>query len=163
MNPFDDFMEIAIEEAKKARDKDEVPIGAALFTSTGEFIASDHNKTLAAKDPSAHAEMLCIRKAALEMQNYRLLNTILCVTIEPCVMCMGAALHARIAVVVFGAGDPKWGALGSIYDFSCDPRFNHHPEIVRGVREYECKALVQDFFKEKRNKQKNGGLFNESS
>lgn len=143
-------MRPALEEAKKAGQKDEVPVGAVVVTKKGKILSSAHNQVIGLCDPTAHAEILAIRKAASKIQNYRLLNTTLYVTVEPCIMCMGAIIHARISTVVFGAFDPKWGGAGSLYNFSDDTRLNHLPEIIPGICEDECKALMQDFFRSKR-------------
>ena len=144
------FMNPALEEAKKAGQKDEVPVGAVVVTKKGKILSSAHNQVIGLCDPTAHAEILAIRKAASKIQNYRLLNTTLYVTVEPCIICMGAIIHARISTVVFGAFDPKWGGAGSLYNFSDDTRLNHLPEIIPGICEDECKALMQDFFRSKR-------------
>lgn len=147
----DDYMKIALSQAALANDKGEVPIGAVLVNADGQVIAQDHNQTIGQCDPSAHAEMNVIRAAARQMGNYRLLSATLYVTVEPCVMCMGAVIHARIKTVVYGAPDPKWGAAGSLYDFSQDPRFNHHVEIIRRVLETPCRSIIQQFFRQRRN------------
>ncbi len=144
------FMETAILEAQKAGEKEEVPIGAVLVDKLGTVLSKAHNLTISLTDPTAHAEILALRYAGKKVSNYRLLNTTLYVTVEPCVMCMGAILNARIARVVFGAPDPKWGAAGSLYNFATDERFNHHPEILAGVCEARCKKLMQDFFRVRR-------------
>ena len=115
-----------------------------------KILSSAHNQVIGLCDPSAHAEILAIREAASKVQNYRLLNTTLYVTVEPCIMCMGAIIHARISTVVFGTFDPKWGAAGSLYNLATDPRLNHLPQIIPGICEDECKALMQDFFRSKR-------------
>ena len=143
-------MRAALDEAKLAADADEVPVGAVLVDGSGQVLASDRNQTIELADPTAHAEMLAIRSAALKTGNYRLLNTTLYATVEPCIMCMGAIIHARVSRVVFGSFDPKWGAAGSLYDFAKDNRLNHSPEVVSGVCEDECKALLQGFFRAKR-------------
>ena len=145
-----EFMTIAIEEGKKAEYMDEVPVGAVLVSISGDTIVAAHNETIRLADPTAHAEILALRTAAQRVQNYRLPDTTLYVTVEPCVMCMGAILHARVSRVVFGADDPKWGAAGSLYNFASDRRFNHRPEIIRNVCEDECRQLMQNFFREKR-------------
>ena len=144
------FMNMALEEAKKAGQKDEVPVGAVVVTEKGNILSSGHNRVIGLCDPTAHAEILAIREAASKVQNYRLLNTTLYVTVEPCIMCMGAIIHARISTVVFGAFDPKWGAAGSLYNFSDDTRLNHQLEIVPGICEDDCRTLIQDFFRLKR-------------
>ena len=144
------MMKIALNEAEKARRLGEVPIGALVVADRNQVMAAEHNRTITLNDPTAHAEILALRTAAAKIGNYRLLNTTLYVTVEPCPMCMGAAIHARVSRVVFGARDPKWGAAGSLYDFSNDLRFNHQPKIIEGICEVECKALMQNFFREKR-------------
>ena len=144
------FMKLALNEAKKAGQKDEVPIGAVLVAESGEILSASHNQTISLADPTAHAEIMVMREAARKVLNYRLLSTTLYVTIEPCMMCMGAIVHARVAKVVFGARDLKWGAAGSLYNFANDTRLNHRPEIIHGVSEDECRTLVQDFFRSKR-------------
>ena len=148
--PHEKIMHLALEEAGKARQKKEIPVGAVLVSATGEIMAKAHNQTVGPHDPTGHAEILTIREAAQKIKNYRLLNTILYVTIEPCVMCMGAIIHARITRVVYGASDPKWGSLGSVYNFAEEKKFNHHPEIVAGICEQQCRLIMQTFFKERR-------------
>ena len=128
----------------------EVPIGAILVSENWTILSATHNRTIDRTDPTAHAEILALREAAHKINNYRLLNTTLYVTVEPCIMCMGAIVHARISRVVFGAGDPKWGAAGSLYNFAEDDRLNHCLEITRGVCEQDCRNLMQDFFRAKR-------------
>ena len=144
------YMDMALDEARQAEKMDEVPVGALVVDSDGSIISSAHNETIRRCDPSAHAEMLALRRAATKIQNYRLLGTTLYVTVEPCVMCMGAAIHARVAQVVFGAPDPKWGASGSIYDFSKEMRLNHQPEVISGIQADQCRRLMRDFFVRKR-------------
>ena len=143
-------MKIAIREALKAAQKQEVPIGAVLVSENDEVLATAHNRVITCKDPTAHAEILALRRAAEQLGNYRLLNTTLYVTVEPCPMCMGAVIHARVAKVVFGTRDPKWGAAGTLYNFAADQRFNHQPKIIGGICKNECKQLMQDFFRKKR-------------
>ena len=149
-NEHETLMQLALEQAEKAGQSQEVPIGAVLVAASGEILAKACNRTIALADPTGHAEILALRQAAQNVRNYRLLNTTLYVTVEPCVMCMGAILHARVARVVYGAPDPKWGALGSIYNFADEPRFNHHPEIVAGICENRCRQVIQEFFRLKR-------------
>lgn len=144
------FMKLALKEAAKAKLAGEVPVGAVLVDGAGKIVAKGRNQTIGRNDPSAHAELSAIRKAARKLGNYRLLSTTLYVTIEPCIMCMGAIIHARVARIVFGAHDPKWGAAGSLYDFTRDHRLNHHPAMVAGVCEEDCRAIIQAFFREKR-------------
>jgi tRNA(Arg) A34 adenosine deaminase TadA len=140
------FMSQALSEAKKGFFKGEVPVGAVLVTTKGEILARAHNQPIALNDPTAHAEILVMRKAGVALGNYRLTDTILVVTIEPCLMCMGAVLHARIAQVVFGAADPKMGAAGSVYNLAIDERLNHRVEVTPGILENDCRELIQTFF-----------------
>ena len=143
-------MEMALVEAEKAGQRDEVPVGAILVDKSGDVLAAAHNLTISMADPTAHAEILVLREAAHIINNYRLLDTYLYVTVEPCIMCMGAIIHARVTRVVFGAPDPRWGAAGSIYNFAKDERLNHQPEIIGGVCEDQCRELIQTFFRIKR-------------
>jgi tRNA(adenine34) deaminase len=141
-----DFMGIALEEALTAWQMGEVPVGAVLVDASGRVLAAAHNETITRCDPTAHAEILSIRAAAERVGNYRLLASAIYVTVEPCVMCMGAIIHARIERLVYGAPDPKWGAVGSLYDFATDNRFNHHPEVIAGICADQCRKLMVDFF-----------------
>jgi len=151
MNRSDEkFMRLALVEAEKAGQMGEVPIGAILVSEDGHVLSSTHNRTIDLADPTAHAEILALREAALKINNYRLLNTTLYVTVEPCIMCMGAIVHARISKLVFGTGDPKWGAAGSLYNFAEDDRLNHRVAITNGVCQQECRRLMQEFFRGKR-------------
>ena len=143
-------MELALDEAKKAGQIGEVPIGAILVSENGAVLSAAHNQTIKQVDPTAHAEILALREAAININNYRLLNTSLFVTVEPCMMCMGALVHARVKRIIYGATDPKWGAAGSLYNFAEDFRLNHRVEIINGVREDECRELMQAFFRSKR-------------
>ncbi|MFW6240748.1 MAG: tRNA adenosine(34) deaminase TadA [Thermodesulfobacteriota bacterium] len=144
------WMERAIIQAQEAAEAGEVPVGAVLVDASGNPLREDRNRTIQLIDPTGHAEILTLRRASREIGNYRLLNTRLYVTVEPCVMCMGAIIHARVAQVVYGAPDPRWGAVGSLYDFSQDDRFNHQPEIVSGVLEDACRDVMQAFFRVRR-------------
>jgi tRNA(adenine34) deaminase len=150
MEPHIDYMRLALQEAKKAGQVDEVPVGAVLVSEAGAVLAAARNRTIELGDPTAHAEVITLREAAGKIRNYRLLNTTLYVTIEPCPMCMGALIHARVARLVFGAKDPKWGAAGSLYNLAKDRRLNHQIEVIAGVCEPECRDLVQEFFRRKR-------------
>lgn len=141
----DYWMDKAIAEARKAEVIAEVPIGCVIVQND-RIIARAHNLREAKQDPAAHAELLAIRKAARKLGNWRLLETTLYVTLEPCLMCMGAILLARIPTVVFGCHDPKAGAAGSLYDLSNDPRLNHRFELVSGIRRQECSSMLSDFF-----------------
>ncbi|MBW1870150.1 MAG: nucleoside deaminase [Deltaproteobacteria bacterium] len=143
-------MKEALREAEKGFSRGEVPVGAILAGPDGQVVAKAHNQLIALKDPTAHAEVLVLRKAGIFYQNYRLNNTLLLVTIEPCLMCMGAAVNARVARLVFGANDPKAGAAGSIYNLAVDKRLNHRIEVISGIMEEECRALMQAFFRVRR-------------
>jgi len=140
----------AIEEAESAFSEGEVPVGAVLADSDGRILARAHNQPIALKDPTAHAEILALRQAGAAVGNYRLNECILVATIEPCLMCMGAAIHARIARLVFGTFDPKGGAAGSLYDLSRDDRLNHRLEVVSGIMEQACQDLMRRFFRDRR-------------
>jgi tRNA(Arg) A34 adenosine deaminase TadA len=143
------FMAIALDEARAAARDGEVPVGAAAVLD-GRIVGRGHNRPIALSDPTAHAEVVALRAAAASMRSYRLEGLTLYVTLEPCVMCVGAALNARIARLVFGARDDKAGALGSVYDLGRDGRLNHMIEVVGGVMESECAGLLRDFFKARR-------------
>jgi tRNA(adenine34) deaminase len=148
--PHSDYMLLALEEAEKAEQAGEVPVGAVLVAKSGEILARSYNQTIARVDPCGHAEILALRAGARTIDNYRLLDTTLYVTIEPCLMCMGALIHARVAGVVFGARDPRWGGAGSLYDFSRDDRLNHRVEVTGGILGTEARQLIQGFFRRKR-------------
>jgi tRNA(adenine34) deaminase len=141
----------AIAEARKAEALAEVPIGCVVVQN-GRIIARAHNLRETKQDPAAHAELLAIRRAARKLGNWRLLDTVLYVTLEPCLMCMGAIILARIPTVVFGCFDPKAGAAGSLYDLSSDPRLNHRFQLISGIRKQECSSLLSGFFTELRRK-----------
>ena len=149
---FFHLMKHALMEAKKGFAKGEVPVGALLTDSDGNILTKAHNLPISHHDPTAHAEILVIRNAGEYYKNYRLTGSTLVVTLEPCIMCMGAALHARISRLVFGAFDPKSGAAGSLYELHEDRRFNHRIEVISGVLEKECSNLLQDFFRVRREK-----------
>lgn len=144
------YMTLALKEAEKAGQNNEVPIGSVIVAKSGEIISSARNMTINQCDPTAHAELLAIRKAAYFSGNYRLVGATIYTTIEPCIMCMGAIVHARLNRVVFGVNDPKWGGAGSLYNFAGDERLNHRVECVSGILEDECRALIQNFFRQKR-------------
>lgn len=143
------FMLQAIEQAKLAAAAGEVPVGAVLVRD-GQVISTGFNQPIGNSDPSAHAEMNAIRSAAQSASNYRLPGSTLYVTLEPCAMCAGAILHARVDRVVFGAVDPKTGAAGSVLDVFSEKRINHHTQVEGGVMGQECGQLLRDFFKERR-------------
>lgn len=143
-------MREAMKEAKKGWLGGEVPVGALVIGQSNEVLARDHNRCISLNDPTAHAEILVIRQAAKFLENYRLNGMTMVVTIEPCPMCMGAIISARLDMLVFGAFDPKGGAAGSIYNLSDDGSLNHRVKVVPGVMEKECRELMQDFFQERR-------------
>ena len=145
------WMAFAIEQAKLAEKIEEVPVGAVLIQDD-QLIASAHNQPIFNNDPTAHAEIQVLRAAGKKLNNYRLPNTTLYVTLEPCTMCLGAMIHARVSRVVFGAYDEKTGVCGSCQDLSTSKCFNHTIEIKEGVFADECKALLQKFFKARRKK-----------
>lgn len=142
-------MEVALEEARKAEAHGDVPIGAAIFRD-GELLAKAGNERELRRDPTAHAEVLAIRAASEALGGWRLPGTTLYVTLEPCAMCAGAIVLARIPTVVIGTPDPKAGAAGSVLDVLREPALNHRPEVITGVREAECATLLRDFFASRR-------------
>ena len=143
------MMSAALDEAARARDAGEVPIGAVVAVA-GEIVGRGFNQPIGAGDPTAHAEIVAIRDAARRVANYRLTGATLYVTVEPCLMCVGAIVHARIATLVFGAAEPKSGAVCSMVRGGELPGHNHRFEIVSGVREAECRELMQAFFRLRR-------------
>ncbi len=147
--PHARWMALAIEQAEQAAAAGEVPIGAVVVRDGG-VLAAAGNAPIARLDPTAHAEVLALRAAAQRLGNYRLVGCDLYVTAEPCAMCVGAALHARIRTLVYGCVDPKGGAAGSLYDLARDPRHNHRLEVVGGVEEERCRALLRAFFASRR-------------
>ena len=149
MIDHDALMVLALEEARRARDAGEVPIGAVVALD-GIMIGRGFNQPISARDPTAHAEIVAIRDAAARVGNYRLTGATLCVTIEPCLMCVGALVHARIATLVFGAAEPKSGAVISTVHFAELAGVNHRFEVVSGVREEACRGLMQEFFQARR-------------
>lgn len=143
------FMQQALEQAGLAALAGEVPVGAVIVRN-GEVIARAFNQPITKHDPSAHAEMLVLRQAALSAENYRLPSTTLYVTLEPCTMCAGAMLHARVDRIVYGAADPKTGAAGSVLDVFSSKQINHQTVVEGGVMAQECGQLLRNFFKERR-------------
>ena len=142
-------MQLAIERAREAEGHGDVPIGAVVVRA-GEPLAAAGNERELRRDPTAHAEVLALREAAERLGGWRLLETTLYVTLEPCAMCAGAIVLARVPTVAIGAPDPKAGAAGSVLDVLGEPALNHHPELIRGVREAECAALLREFFASRR-------------
>ncbi|SFV79832.1 tRNA-specific adenosine-34 deaminase [hydrothermal vent metagenome] len=147
----ENWMALAIEQAKLAKKIDEVPVGAVLVQDEN-LIASAHNQPISTNDPTAHAEIQLLRSAGKKLNNYRLPNTTLYVTLEPCTMCLGAMIHARVSRIVFGAYDQKTGVCGSCTDLSTSKCFNHTIAIEGGVLANDCKQLLQQFFKNRRKK-----------
>jgi tRNA(adenine34) deaminase len=150
------WMAVALVEAARAEAAGEVPVGAVVILDD-KIIGRGHNAPIALNDPTAHAEILALRDAARQIGNYRLVGATLYVTVEPCLMCMGALVHARIHRLVFGCSDPKSGAAGSLYDIAGDTRLNHRLEVTAGVGAEESRALLQRFFHSLRAKVKGEG------
>ncbi|MEN3364397.1 MAG: tRNA(adenine34) deaminase, partial [Burkholderiales bacterium] len=144
------FMRQAIDQARNAWALGEVPVGAVVVKD-GQVVATGFNQPIGTHDPTAHAEIMALRAAAAVLGNYRLPGCELYVTLEPCAMCSGAMMHARLARVVFGAADPKTGACGSILNLFEQEKLNHHTEVVGGVLAEDCSALLKEFFAERRN------------
>jgi len=144
------YMDRAIELAHVAQEKGDVPIGALILDRDGKIIAEAHNERELSKDPTAHAEILALRRASEHLASWRLLGCTLVVTLEPCVMCAGALSLSRIDRVIYGASDPKAGAMGSLYEIQNDKRLNHPIDYEAGVRNEECRKLLVDFFRAKR-------------
>lgn len=144
------LMEEALKEAEKGFRRGEVPVGAVLADTDGHIIARAHNQPIAMSDPTAHAEILALREAGTQHQNYRLTGCVLAVTLEPCLMCMAASVHARIAYLFFGASDPKGGAAGSLYDISKDTRLNHRVNVQGGILKEACEDMIRAFFQGRR-------------
>ena len=142
-------MRLALREATRALDHDDVPIGAVIVKD-GEVIGSGHNERELRSDPTAHAEMIALREAARALRSWRVLDTVMYVTLEPCAMCAGAIVLARIARVVFAASDPKAGACGSVLDVTGEPRLNHRPEVAGGLLAAEASELLSGFFASRR-------------
>ena len=145
MNQHELYMKYALAEARKAFDEDEVPVGAVIVHAD-QIIARAHNQIKTLKDPTAHAEMIAITQAASYLKNERLNGCMLYVTIEPCSMCVGASILARIDAIVYGAEDTKTGACGSAIDLAKPGLFNHTIEVIRGILEDECRSIIQEFF-----------------
>ena len=140
----------ALDVARAAAALGEVPVGAVVLSESGDVVASAHNEREALSDPTAHAEVLALRRAGAALGSWQLVGCTLAVTLEPCTMCAGALVLARVSRLVFGAWDPKAGAVGSLWDVVRDRRLNHRPEVIAGVGEAECSALLADFFAARR-------------
>ncbi|HDM77107.1 MAG TPA: nucleoside deaminase [Deltaproteobacteria bacterium] len=144
------YMKIALKQAKKAMEFDEVPVGAVLVNESGEILARGFNQPVRSCDPTAHAEIVALREAALLLKNYRLPGSIMYVTLEPCLMCWGAIFHARVKKVVFGASEKKYSAGVSDLFTSGEVSFNHKVEVTKGVLAEECSIILRHFFEKKR-------------
>ncbi|UIJ38749.1 tRNA adenosine(34) deaminase TadA [Desulfobaculum bizertense] len=151
---WDQIMERAYAQAALAAENGEVPVGAVIISPDGEILAEAANAPISTNDPTAHAEILALRLAAEKIQNYRLTDCIAAVTLEPCIMCLGAFIHARIGGLVFGADDPKSGAVVSCLDGANLDFVNHHFPVMRGVMAEECSEQLRAFFKARRKKKK---------
>lgn len=149
MESDEHYMDLALAEARKAEQAGEVPVGAVIV-SEGEVIGRAFNQPISQNDPTAHAEIIALREASRRARNYRLSNSTLYCTVEPCMMCAGAMIHARLTRLVFGAPDPKAGAALSIYNVLTDPRLNHRVIVVSGIREDECAEILRQFFASRR-------------
>jgi len=150
--PFPDdehFMALAVREAERALAHDDVPVGAVVVHA-GDVIGAGHNERELRQDPTAHAEVIALRAAAAQLGSWRILESTLYVTLEPCAMCAGAIVLGRVGRVVYGTADPKAGAAGSVMDVLAEPRFNHRPEVRGGVLRADCAALLVDFFAARR-------------
>jgi tRNA(adenine34) deaminase len=145
----DDLMRAALEQARAASAAGEVPVGAVVALD-GRIIAKGFNQPISSSDPTAHAEIVALRAAARALGNYRLTGATLCVTVEPCAMCVGAMVHARISTLIFGTMEPKTGAVRSTMKLLDDPSWNHKLSVVGGVLAEECRTLLQEFFRERR-------------
>ncbi|HNU07709.1 MAG TPA: tRNA adenosine(34) deaminase TadA [Pyrinomonadaceae bacterium] len=153
MNEIDEkWMRRAIDEARAAGELDEVPIGACLISPDGLPVASGGNRTITRNDPTAHAEILALREAAQKIGNYRLTGCVMYSTIEPCAMCAGALVNARVERLVYGAADERFGAVETVFDICTNPRLNHRLTVESGVLADECRALMQEFFRSRRSK-----------
>ena len=149
MNPHDAFMRAALDQARQGFSAGEVPVGAVVVRD-GEIVGRGFNQPIGGRDPTAHAEIVAIRDAARALGNYRLVGTTMYVTIEPCMMCVGAMVHARVGTLVFGAPEPKAGAVVSSCHAHELPSLNHRIDVVGGVLEEDCRAIIQEFFKTRR-------------
>jgi tRNA(adenine34) deaminase len=149
MNNDEKWMQIAINESIASKSNDEVPVGAVIVRN-GQLIAQAHNQPISTNDPTAHAEILAIRKAGKKEKNYRLVGATLYVTLEPCLMCLGALMHARIERIVFGAKNTKNGFCGSLLDMTNDKQFNHRVIVTGGILEKQCQEILRSFFRLRR-------------
>jgi tRNA(adenine34) deaminase len=144
------FMQLALRQAQLAKQHNEIPVGAVVVDAQGAVIGQGYNRTIVDHDPTAHAEIVALREAALHLGNYRLPGCVVYVTLEPCAMCIGAMLHARLQRVIYGASDPKTGCCGSVLDIAGQEQLNHQTRVDGGVLEQECGELLRSFFRERR-------------
>ncbi|MFC1485326.1 tRNA adenosine(34) deaminase TadA [bacterium] len=149
MDKYTTYMKLALQEAIKAKEEGEVPIGAVLVFED-KVLARGFNQSIINNDPTAHAEIVCLRKASKVLNNYRLNDCSLYVTLEPCPMCAGALVHSRVAKIIYGARDYKMGSCGTVFSIAHNEKLNHRIEIVDGVMEKESREILQDFFKDRR-------------
>lgn len=156
INTDEFWMQRALEAAERARQANEIPIGACLIDNEGNLLAVAGNRTRTDCDPTGHAEIIVLREAAQKIGNYRLTETVLYTTIEPCAMCAGALVTARVKRLVFGAADERFGAVETLFRICDSSSLNHRMEITSGILADECKKLMQDFFRAKRRKMDNG-------
>lgn len=145
-----EFLQLAMEQGRFAAEAGEVPVGAVIVSADGAVIAMGENRVIRDNDPTAHAEMVALRAAGQTLKNYRLEGCTLYVTLEPCAMCAGAMIHARIARLVYGAADPKAGAAGSVLEVVNHPQLNHQMQITSGLQAEECGNLLREFFRQRR-------------
>jgi tRNA(adenine34) deaminase len=150
------WMRAALREAERGATEGEVPVGAVVVSPEGRILSRAHNRPVSTGDPTAHAEILALRRAAAKVGNYRLTGCRLVVTLEPCAMCAGAAVAARVGEIVYGAEDPKGGAVSTLYRIASDPRLSHRAAVVPGVLSGECAALLSDFFRARRGGKRRG-------
>ena len=146
----DHYMRLALDQARAAEAGGEVPVGAIVVSSSGQIVGAGNNQVLRTNDPTAHAEIVALRAAGVALNNYRLLGCTLFCTLEPCAMCAGALLHARISRLVFAARDPKAGACGSVLSVMNHPALNHRAEVTEGILSSECSAMLTQFFRTRR-------------
>ena len=150
------YMELALAQAHLALEHGEIPVGCVIVDPKGRVVGSGCNMTISKADPTAHAEIMALRDAGERLQNYRLPDLTMYVTLEPCCMCSGAIIHARIKTISYGAADPKTGACGSMFSVLNDLRHNHHPEIIGGILQERCADILRNFFKMRRKMHKEG-------
>ena len=152
MNTDEDRMRLALANAEKAEQAEEVPVGALIIDADSKIIGQGWNQPIGNNDPTSHAEIIALRDAAARLENYRLPATSLYVTLEPCPMCAGAIVHARVGRVVYATADPRTGSAGSVYDLLNSPHLNHRVDVDAGVMQHECSTLLKTFFLERRKK-----------